>query len=59
MAPAAIYVALGGACVALWLQVGWAPIALGGLLLLLLLVGIRNAWDLVVWIAPRAKGDAS
>lgn len=56
--PAAIYVGLGGASVALWAGVGWAVQATAALLLALLLVGIRNAWDLVVWMAPQRKGDA-
>jgi hypothetical protein len=34
----------------------WAPYGMGGLLLLLLLLGVRNAWDLVTWIAP-ARGS--
>jgi hypothetical protein len=50
--PGALY-ALG--LVAVWLT--WrgsqaAAAALFGLLLIILLVGVRNAWDLITWIAP-------
>ncbi len=52
-APTAIYVALGGViCAAFWGRTAWAPTAMAGLLLALLLLAIRNAWDLVTWIAP-------
>jgi hypothetical protein len=51
-APAMIYLALGGACVGFALGTDWAPHALAVLLLALLLLGIRNAWDLVTWMAP-------
>jgi hypothetical protein len=51
-APAAIYVALGAACVAFALRLELAPHALAALLLGLLLLGIRNAWDLITWMAP-------
>ncbi|HVJ55311.1 MAG TPA: hypothetical protein VM689_22815 [Aliidongia sp.] len=52
VAPTVIYAGLAGAAAA-----GYAgaraqlPIAV--LLLILLLVAIRNAWDLVTWLAPR------
>jgi hypothetical protein len=35
--------------------IGCGVLALGAGLLLL--VGIRNAWDLVTWLAPRAQPD--
>jgi hypothetical protein len=55
-APATIYLGLCAASVGLWNGNDWAADAIGALLLALLLLGIRNAWDLVTWIAPRGKG---
>jgi hypothetical protein len=52
--PTVLYVAGLGLC---WLVVrgpAWAAPSLASLLLVLLLVGIRNAWDLVTTIAPIA-----
>ena len=56
--PALMYVVLLGTSLALWLRMDWAPLAAGGCLLVLLLLGIRDAWDLVTWMAPRQKGEA-
>ena len=56
--PSVIYLAIDGACIGLWTRAPWAPDAIAGLLLTLLLVGIRNAWDLVTWIAPM-RGNGS
>jgi hypothetical protein len=52
VAPTILYVALGGADVALAQRTPWSQPAMAAVLLLLLLMGIRNAWDLVTWIAP-------
>ena len=49
-----IYLVLLVVAVALAVPRVWAPPAMAGLLLGLLLLGIRNAWDLVTWMAPRA-----
>ena len=60
-APALIYVALGGACGLFAVGSDLAPHALAVLLLALLLLGIRNAWDLITWMAPgrnRPPGEA-
>ncbi|HZC15715.1 MAG TPA: hypothetical protein VE309_03035 [Caulobacteraceae bacterium] len=54
--PVVGYLALCAACVEVWMRVEWAAYALAGVLLTLLLVGIRNAWDLVTWIAPMRGG---
>ena len=53
-APGVIYVAQLAAAAALAFGVSWAPDALGAALLSLLLLAIRNAWDLVTWLAPGA-----
>ncbi|HTK33922.1 MAG TPA: hypothetical protein VL358_01380 [Caulobacteraceae bacterium] len=55
--PAAIYLALGAAAAGLCARTADAPLALGALLTALLLVGVRNAWDLVTYLAPRRKTD--
>jgi hypothetical protein len=52
-APGAIYVGLIGTSAGAWL--GW-PLAVpagAALLMILMLVAIRNAWDLITWMAPR------
>jgi hypothetical protein len=56
-APAAIYLALLGTAAAVWAGVALAVDALAALLMILLLVAIRNAWDLITWMAPRAGTD--
>jgi hypothetical protein len=58
VAPAAIYLGLCATTAAIWTGAAWAAYAVAALVLALLLLGIRNAWDLVTWIAPRTKGDA-
>jgi hypothetical protein len=57
-APLTIYIALSASCVALWTGAHWAVRAIAVLLLALLLAGIRNAWDLVTWIAPTRNASA-
>jgi hypothetical protein len=56
--PTLAYVALCAVSLALGLGREWAVEAAGALLLALLVIGIRNAWDLVTWMAPGAKLDA-
>ena len=52
LAPGALYVALLAVAVAIW--AGWtsAPLALAAVLMALMLLAIRNAWDLITWMAP-------
>jgi hypothetical protein len=57
-APAALYLGLAGAALALWSGQPRALLALAALLIALLLLAIRNAWDLVTWMAPKAAGLA-
>ena len=52
VAPAASYLALGVAALFN------SPLAVGAVAATLLVCGIRNAWDLITWIAPRG-GSAS
>jgi hypothetical protein len=56
--PAAIYLGILAAAVVLVSEVPLAAAAMAALLLILLLTAIRNAWDLVVWIAPLRKDAA-
>ncbi len=57
-APMAIYAAFVIACIVLLAGASGAADAMAALLVMLLLVGIRNAWDLVTWIAPKRRGGA-
>ena len=55
-APCASYVALAGVAAGVAAGLADAPAALAATLLGMLLLAIRNAWDLVTWLAPRASG---
>jgi hypothetical protein len=55
--PGVVYLGLCAAAIAIWTRAGWAAPGLAALLLILLLVGIRNAWDLVTSIAPGEAGQ--
>jgi len=56
-APAVVYAALIVALGGVWTGKAWGVGALASGLLLLLLVAIRNAWDLVTWMAPQGSFD--
>ncbi len=58
-APVVIYALLVASAACVWPSATIAAYAVGVTLLLLLLLGIRNAWDLVTWIAPRAADLAA
>lgn len=51
--PISGYVLLLLAGVCFWLQAAFAAHVTAVALILLLVVGIRNAWDLVIWIARQ------
>ncbi|HVN01719.1 MAG TPA: hypothetical protein VMT68_16060 [Caulobacteraceae bacterium] len=51
--PALAYFALLGIAAAIWAAAPWSIDALVALLLALMLTALRNAWDLITWIAPR------
>jgi hypothetical protein len=58
--PSALYLALGGVALAFWSGQPCANYGLAAVLTGLLLSAIRNEWDLITWIAPRAdSGDPS
>ena len=46
---------LAASVAAIWLAPAWAARGIAASLIALLLIAVRNAWDLVTWIA--AKGD--
>ena len=52
-APAAIYLGLLGCATGVWFHIQLAVGAGAALLMILMLVAIRNAWDLITWMAPR------
>lgn len=51
--PAALYVGVGACAGGFWALAPWAPFGLALLVMGLLLVTVRNEWDLVTWLAPR------
>lgn len=53
--PALAYVALGAAGVAVIAGETWSATAMAAAIMALLLVSIHAAWDLVTFLAPRAK----
>ncbi len=57
VAPGVAYLGLGAAAAAVWVSPGSAAHATAFVLLALLLIGIRNAWDLVTWLAPSKDGS--
>lgn len=52
--PTIIYVALAVSAGAIWVVERKAVLAIGAIMLALLLLGIRNAWDLATTLAQRA-----
>ena len=56
--PAAAYAGLAANTAGLWAGADWAAPAMAVLVLALLLIGVRNAWDLVTWMAPQRGGGS-
>ena len=52
LTPATVHIALIVISAGFWFGASWAVPAIAATLMVLLLAGIRNAWDLVTWIAP-------
>ena len=63
--PSLLYVALAGVAFGFWSGAAWAPRGIAAVITGLLLISVRNEWDLVTWLAPRpdtkdaAEDDAS
>ena len=55
--PAAIYVALAAATATAWLRAPHGVYVLSLCVTALLVLAIRNAWDLVTWLAPRRPDE--
>jgi hypothetical protein len=53
--PPVVYVLMVGAAALEFVQPRVAPYAVAVLLMAMLFMGIRNAWDLVTWMAPGAS----
>lgn len=54
--PAALYLLLGVVALGIWYEQAWAPRGVAAVIIALLLVSIRNEWDLVIWLAPKPDG---
>ncbi len=53
-APTALYLALAGVAFAIATERDGGDHGLAAVLMALMLLGIRNAWDLITWMAPRS-----
>jgi hypothetical protein len=51
--PSILYALLAVVSWAFWIEARWAVNAISAIITGLLLVSIRNEWDLVTWLAPR------
>jgi hypothetical protein len=56
--PAAMYLGLLAAAWLSWREAANAPYAIAIGLVVLMVIGIRNAWDLVMFIVPRTVDEA-
>jgi hypothetical protein len=52
--PCGLYLGLGVIAFAFWQGWWWAHYGVAAMTMALLLSAIRNEWDLITWIAPRA-----
>jgi|SRR5579871_4791016 len=55
--PATAYFLLACAAGAIWIVPMSAPLFIGAVMMLLLLIGIRNAWDLATFLVTRKSGS--
>jgi len=53
--PYLSYLLLIVAAVGIWLHAGFGALTLGFTTMLLLVIGIHNAWDLVIWLAQQKR----
>ena len=58
-APGVLYVILLGVAAAIWLQAPVAAAALAVFAIVLMLLAIRNAWDLITWMAPGPPPESA
>ena len=57
--PLGAHVALAGSAAAVWLRPDLAADGVAASLLAVLLIAIRNAWDMVTWMSARAPAPAA
>jgi hypothetical protein len=55
MVPLAAYVALAATAAAFAWGASCAPFLFAVITVVVLMLAIRNAWDLIIWVTPRAK----
>jgi hypothetical protein len=55
--PSLLYLVLGGVAWGFWSGAAWAAYGVAMVVTGLLLISVRNEWDLVTWLAPRPDGD--
>ena len=53
--PVLSYLLVSAAAVAIWMGSAHGTVVLAVAMILLLVIGIRNAWDLVIWMARQRK----
>ena len=51
--PTALFALLAFVAAAFWGGADWAKMGLAAMITMILLVSIRNEWDLITWIAPK------
>lgn len=56
--PLLLYLLLAVVAVAFWTGAGWARYGVAAVIVGLLLLSIRDEYDLVTWLAPRRDADA-
>jgi hypothetical protein len=56
--PLAIYLCLLAASAAVWVDARFADHAVAATALALLLIAIRNSWDMVTWLAPHGDTES-
>jgi hypothetical protein len=56
-APAGLYLGLGAIAFAVWKDLAWCLDAVAAVTVGLLLLAVRNEWDLITWIAPRSEDN--
>ena len=57
--PAIVYLGLAGAAGAVWFMPGSAAYAIGATMLILLLIGIRDAWDMAIFLLQGSRERAA
>ena len=57
--PSLLYVALAAVAVGFWTGQGWAVHGIAAVTTAVLLLSVRNEWDLVNWLAPEADEGSS